>query len=139
MRPWDWAIAPRQTRLDMAISSTGARQEHPVSRAAGAATGPALARSNPALAAPQSAEISLGARLRDWKTLAGFGLSAAIIVVFVLTAHVDPAAIWATVRTADPRYLALGLLVYFGAFLFRGLRWRLLLRRADLGPTVRLP
>lgn len=83
--------------------------------------------------------MALGARLRDPRTLAGFGVSAAIVLFFVLTAHLDPAAIWAKVQTADPGYLLLGLLVYYGAFVLRGLRWRLLLRHADLGATVQIP
>ena len=84
-------------------------------------------------------EVSLGRRLRDWKTLAGFALSGAIIVFFVVTAHLDPAAIWANIRSADVRYLLLALAVYFGAFVIRGLRWRLLLLQVDLGAGVRLP
>ena len=87
----------------------------------------------------QSEEISLRKRLLDWKTLAGFGVSAAIAVFFALTVHLDLAAVWANIQAADVRYLALALAVYFGAFGLRGLRWRLLLRRADLGTGVRLP
>lgn len=93
----------------------------------------------PAAGRAQTGEISLGQRVRDWKTIAGFGVSAAIIAFFVLTARLDPAAIWANVRAADVRYLLLALLVYLGAFIFRGMRWRLLLRRSDLGEGVRLP
>src|SRR3978361_1773465 len=66
--------------------------------------------------ASQNVEISLGQRMRDWKTLAGFGISAAIIVFFILSAHLDPAMIWANVRSADVRYLVAALAVYFGAF-----------------------
>src|SRR5690349_18117086 len=101
----------------MAVTSTGARRAHH-----------ALAPTRPAA----RGEIALGARLRNWKTLLGFGLSAAIVLFFVLTAHLDPATIWAKITGADGRYLALGLGIYFSAFVFRGLRWRLLLlRRAD--------
>jgi uncharacterized protein (TIRG00374 family) len=77
--------------------------------------------------------------MRDWKTPLGFAVSAAIVVFFVVTARLDLGAIWAHIRTADARYLVLGLLVYWGAFVFRGLRWRFLLRRAGLGPGVQLP
>src|SRR2546423_14553246 len=98
-----------------------------------------LSRPVRAVAWPQGEEVSLGQRLRDWKTLVGFGISAAIVVFFVLTAHLDLGVIWANIRSADVRYLAFATSVYFGAFLFRGLRWRLLLRRADLGEGVHLP
>jgi uncharacterized membrane protein YbhN (UPF0104 family) len=118
----------------MSVFSTSARRAAHPGPVTGAEIGIPLTRP-----APAGTEISLGRRLRDWKTLAGFALSAAIILVFVLTAHLDLGQIWATVRTADGRYLAAALAVYFGAFLLRGLRWRLLLRRADLGAAVRLP
>lgn len=89
--------------------------------------------------AGEAGVVSLGRRLRDWKTLLGFGISAAIIVFFILTAHLDLATVWANVQHADVRYLAVALAVYFGAFVLRGLRWRLLLRKTDLGEDVRLP
>src|SRR5438128_5251612 len=75
-----------------------------------------------AVTLPQSGEIALGRRLRDWRTLAGFAVSAGIVGFFILTAHLDLATVWARVQTADLRYLALALAVYFGTFLFRGLR-----------------
>lgn len=122
----------------MAISSIRARPKPKTGHGTGAAV---LAATRPLPASPVLAggEISLGARLRDWKTLAGFGLSAAIILFFILKAHLDPATIWANIQAADVRYLALALGVYFGAFVLRGLRWQLLLRHADLDPAVRLP
>ncbi|HEX6605659.1 MAG TPA: lysylphosphatidylglycerol synthase transmembrane domain-containing protein [Chloroflexia bacterium] len=123
----------------MSVFSTSARRAPHPGPVTGAGIGGPRPRPALAVAAHDGAEIGLGRRLRDWKTLAGFALSAAIILVFVLTAHLDLGRIWATVRTADGRYLAAALAVYFGAFLLRGLRWRLLLRRADLGAAIRLP
>lgn len=123
----------------MAISSIGARRAEPNRRTAGIIV-PGPATPPPAIPAPPAgAGLALGARLRDWKTLAGFALSAAIVLAFILTAHLDPATIWATIQTADGRWLVAALGVYFGAFVLRGLRWRLLLRHADLGAAVRLP
>jgi uncharacterized membrane protein YbhN (UPF0104 family) len=123
----------------MSVFSTSARRAPHPGQVVGAGIGAPHARPEPALPTRQGDGIALGSRLRDWKTLAGFALSAAIMLIFVLTAHLNPGQIWATVRTADGRYLVLGQAVYFGAFLLRGLRWRLLLRRADLGAAVRLP
>ena len=118
----------------MIISPTGVRRKLATVRIETEAV------AQPYVAAPAGAtQISLGRRLRDWKTLAGFGVSAAIVVFFVLTVHLDLRAVWANIKSADPRYLALGLAVYFSAFIFRGLRWRLLLRRAELGSGVRIP
>lgn len=130
-----------------AVSSTGVQRARKIGGIAGVASlgvtvgSPhvKITQPVPAPVLQQSEEISLGQRLRDWKTLAGFGISAAMVVFFVLTAHLDVATVWAKVQSADVRYLALGVLVYFGAFVFRGLRWRLLLRRADLGVDVHLP
>lgn len=87
---------------------------------------------------PQAADIKLGKRIRNWKTLVGFGISAAIILFFVLSTHLDLAAIWTHIQSADPLLLGMAVAVYFGAFIVRGLRWRLLLRRADLGEEVKL-
>src|SRR5689334_15068459 len=67
--------------------------------------------------APQGEGISLGKRLRDWKTLAGFAASAAIVIFFVMSAHLDLGAVWDNVRQSDLRFLAVATLVYFGAFL----------------------
>jgi len=89
--------------------------------------------------AVEAGGVSLGRRLRDWKTLLGFGISAGIIVFFILTAHLDLAAIWTNVQRADLQYLVVALAVYLGAFVLRGLRWRLLLSKSGLGNEVRLP
>jgi uncharacterized protein (TIRG00374 family) len=122
-----------------AISTSEARRANRTGGIEGVLPRRSFAGPVPVLALPRGEDISLGQRLRDWKTLVGFGISAVIVVFFVLTAHLDLATVWVKVQSADVRYLALGLLVYFGAFVFRGLRWRLLLRRADLGENVHLP
>lgn len=112
----------------MIISSTPRPEPYPVP-----------AQRTPAAPAAPAPDFRIGRKLRGWKTLAGFGISAAIILFFVLTLRIDLNAIWAAIQTANPFYLALAAAVYFGAFIFRGLRWRLLLRRADLGDNVTLP
>ena len=114
----------------------GARLTHPAAPAPGVPVRP-LPAGAPAAAVP--GEVALGRRLRDWKTLAGFALSALIVLLFVRGAHLDLAAIWATMRTAEPGYLIVALLTYYAAFVLRGLRWQLLLRQADLGPAARPP
>ena len=77
----------------MSVFSTSARRAPHPGQVAGAEMGAPLAPLAPALPAREGAEISLGSRLRDWKTLAGFALSAAIILIFVLTAHLNPGQI----------------------------------------------
>ncbi len=53
---------------------------------------------------------------------------------------VDLADTWQHIRTANPLYLALALGVHYTTFLFRGARWRLLLRSVqqqnEAGPTL---
>lgn len=125
----------------MIISSTGARRGR-YTRRLGLAQAPdshLLSAPVAAVPSPQAVEISVGQRLKDWKTLAGFGISAAIIIFFIMTTRLDVGLVWTNIRTADVRYLLVALAVYFGAFLFRGLRWQLLLSRAGLDKKVRLP
>ncbi len=121
----------------MIIPSTNSRANTTVKMAASNN----MLRARPALpgAAPRTGDVQIGRRLRDWKTLLGFGISAAIILLFILTTHLDLGSNWANVQAADLRYLGLALGVYLGAFVFRGLRWRLLLRHADLGQDLKLP
>src|SRR5947209_20454874 len=95
-------------------------------RTVGARHSPPLSLTPLQYAVPEGGAISIGQRMRDWKTLAGFAVSAAIAAFFILNLHLDLGTVLANIRSADVRYLALGLLVYFGAFLFRGLRWRFL-------------
>lgn len=85
--------------------------------------------------------ISLAARLRDPKTLAGFGISAVILVFFVLTVKIDFAATFSNILKANLLYLLAGFAIYYFAFYIRGLRWRMLLRNAGFEQEnkVRLP
>lgn len=74
--------------------------------------------------------ISLKDRLLDIKTLAGFGISALILVFFAFTVKIDFAATFKNILSADFTFLFLGFLVYYSAFYVRGLRWRMLLNNA---------
>jgi uncharacterized protein (TIRG00374 family) len=74
--------------------------------------------------------ISLKDRLFDIKTLAGFAVSIAILVFFVLTVKIDFGAIWTNISQVQPLWLVAAFAVYYAAFLVRGYRWRLLLNNA---------
>lgn len=74
--------------------------------------------------------ISLKDRLFDIKTLAGFAVSIAIIIFFVLTVKIDFGAIWTNISQVQPLWLVAAFGVYYAAFIARGYRWRLLLNSA---------
>ncbi len=74
--------------------------------------------------------VSLRSRLLDIKTLAGFGVSAVVLIIFFLTVKLDLGAIATNIAGANLFYLALAFGIYYGAFWIRGLRWQLLLRGA---------
>lgn len=74
--------------------------------------------------------ISLKDRLLDIKTLAGFAVSIAIIIFFVLTVKIDFSAIWSNISRVQPLWLVAAFGVYYAAFIARGYRWKLLLNSA---------
>ena len=57
-------------------------------------------------------------------------LAAAFLAFLATRLDIDPAAIWRQLRSADPFLLALAMAIHYTTFLFRGLRWRLLLNNA---------
>jgi len=87
------------------------------------------------------ARLSLKERLLDIKTLAGFGISAVLLVFLVLTIKIDIAATFSNIASANLWLLALGFIVYYAAFYVRGIRWRMLLNNAGFNQEkeVHLP
>jgi uncharacterized protein (TIRG00374 family) len=85
--------------------------------------------------------ISIKDRLLDVKTLLGFGISAAIIIFFVLTVKIDFAVTFDNILRANLLWLVLAFVVYYMTFVFRGIRWRMLLVNAkfDQEHGVKLP
>lgn len=74
--------------------------------------------------------LSLRERLLDIKTLAGFGISLALIVFFALTVKIDLGKIWDNISKANLVWLVAAFAIYYAAFIARGFRWRLLLQNA---------
>jgi uncharacterized protein (TIRG00374 family) len=122
----------------MIVTSRNLRHNHALNDSAAEIVPLGTTPLSPAAAKPAGGDVSLWARLRDWKTLLGFGISAAIVLLFIFSAHLNLAQVWDNIRLADVRLLALALGAYFGAFFLRGLRWRLLLRKAELGTDVQI-
>ncbi len=75
----------------------------------------------------QAAPFSIARRVFSLPTLVSLALAAAFLAFLATRLEVDPGAIWEHLRSADPRYLMLAVAVHYTTFLFRGLRWRILL------------
>ncbi len=85
--------------------------------------------------------ISLKERLLDFKTLAGFGISLAIIIFFILTVKIDLGIIWQNILKVQPGWLIAAFAIYYFAFVLRGFRWQMLLKKAgfEQEPGVVMP
>ena len=83
--------------------------------------------------------ISLRRRFFSWPTLISFAIAAVILILLLTRFPVDLRATWETIRQSDPRLFALAVVIHYMTFLFRGLRWRLLLRNAGVGEMAPLP
>ena len=79
------------------------------------------------------AELSIARRLGDWKTLVSFGFAVLVLVFVVAKGGIDPSAIWARVRTANPFFFVVAVVVYYSTFPIRGYRWKILLQNAFAG------
>ncbi|MDP2660774.1 MAG: lysylphosphatidylglycerol synthase transmembrane domain-containing protein [Dehalococcoidia bacterium] len=75
-------------------------------------------------------ESSLRKQFFQLRTLLAFMASFAIIYFLFSRMNIDLAETWRMITHADPLRLVVGLVVYYGSFPIRGLRWRLLLRNA---------
>ncbi len=72
-------------------------------------------------------------------TLVSFGIAAVLLLFLVTRFSVDLGATWQTIRHTNPWLYALAFLVHYTTFLFRGARWRMLLRNADASEAESLP
>jgi glycosyltransferase 2 family protein len=66
-------------------------------------------------------------RLRDPRTLLSFGLAIALFLFIFTRFNLDPAEVWQTMKQANPAWFLAGFVVYYAAFVLRGLRWQTLL------------
>jgi uncharacterized protein (TIRG00374 family) len=76
--------------------------------------------------------FSLWKRLRSPRTLVSFGLALAIVVFAFRGLNINVAETWVYMRGANPWLMLLGLAVFYTTFPLRALRWRMLLRNADV-------
>ena len=74
--------------------------------------------------------VSIARRVFSLPTVVSVGLAAAFLFFLATRLDIDLNAIEHQLRSANPRYLFLAVVVHYTTFLFRGLRWRLLLNNA---------
>jgi glycosyltransferase 2 family protein len=84
---------------------------------------------------------SLGKRILRPETLASFAVAAAILFFALRSLRVDPAAIWANIRAANPWWFLAALVVWYATVVGRAARWRWMLANAGIDPArgYRLP
>jgi uncharacterized membrane protein YbhN (UPF0104 family) len=68
-------------------------------------------------------DVSLGRRLLSPQTLFSFAIAAAVLWFVVRRLDIDPGAIWAQVRHANPLFYAVAFALWYGSFFVRGWRW----------------
>ena len=71
--------------------------------------------------------VPIKRRIFSLPTLVSLGLAAAFLLFLATRLDVDLGDAWLRVKASNPWYLALAVLVHYTTFLFRGVRWRLLL------------
>jgi uncharacterized protein (TIRG00374 family) len=78
----------------------------------------------------QDAPVSIVRRIFSLPTVVSLALAAAFLFFIAVRLDIDLNAIGRQLRSANVPYLALAVAVHYTTFLFRGLRWRLLLNNA---------
>lgn len=75
-------------------------------------------------------QATLWQRVLSPRTLVSFGIAIAILWFVTRRLDIDPGAIWAQIRQANPLLLAMAFGLWYGAFFVRGWRWGFMLRSA---------
>ena len=75
----------------------------------------------------RAAPPSIARRVFSLPSIISLAVVLALLVFLRFRFGAELAAVWVELRAANPFYLALAVAVHYSAFLFRGLRWRLLL------------
>lgn len=94
------------------------------------ATASVAREADPAVAS--ASPPSIGSRLRSPQTLISFAIAFALIYFIFTQLHINISDVWAHIRSANPIYLALAFIAYYGSFPFRAARWRRLLSNAGI-------
>jgi uncharacterized protein (TIRG00374 family) len=81
---------------------------------------------------PDTETISLKGKAFALPTIVSFAFAAFLIIFLLTRFDIDLSATWKEVRTANAGWFLLALFIYYATFPLRGLRWRLLLRNAEV-------
>ena len=84
-----------------------------------------------------SRPVSIVRRVFSLPTLVSLALAGAFLAFLATRLDVDLAETWQQLRSANPLYLLLAVIIHYTTFYFRGLRWRLLLNNAAQPDEVR--
>lgn len=75
---------------------------------------------------------SLIRRIKEPRTLVSFAF-AGLIVYFVFDRlEIDPAEVWARLKSANPALFALAVVTFYSTFVIRAVRWRMMLERVGI-------
>ena len=77
-------------------------------------------------------------RVLSLPAIVSMGLAALFLVFMITRFDVDLSAMWGRVTGANPWYLAFAFVIHYTTFLFRGIRWRLLLQNTA-APNAHVP
>lgn len=92
---------------------------------------------------PDSPQIQEAApfsgRVSQLRSLLSFVLALGVLAFFGSRLELDLNRIWETIKSANAGLLVLAFIVYYSAFLLRGLRWRLLLENVGLSDKAGVP
>jgi uncharacterized membrane protein YbhN (UPF0104 family) len=94
--------------------------------------------------APAEGSVSsetLWRRLLRPQTFISFGFAALVLWFVVRQLNVDPAAIWAQVHQANPLFLGVAFVLWYGSFIVRGWRWGYMISSSGIAaaPGRRVP
>jgi uncharacterized protein (TIRG00374 family) len=83
------------------------------------------------------ADLSIGRRLANWKSIVSFGFAVVVLVVAIAKGGIDPAALWHQIRNLNVFLFMGAFVVYYLTFPLRGYRWKVLLQNAYQGEHSR--
>ena len=80
---------------------------------------------------PEATHPTFKRRFLSLPTLASFAVVGAFLIFLVTRFDIDLGATWESFKASNAFYFALAVLIHYTTFLFRGARWRLLLKNAQ--------
>jgi len=88
---------------------------------------------------PERSSFSLGRKVLSAPTLISFAVAVLLLLFLATRFNVDFSATWENVRRSSPWLFAAAIAVHYTTFLFRGARWRIMLRNAGVAEQAPLP